>query len=234
MNNKFPSTNIYFLDIIKLQKLIQKNKEPIKWSIVKSPNNNFLIFLLYHPDNIFNDDGQIFYNLLGRKEVNYNTESFDNSFQCIEKCIEKCGNVSVLKEDLFCFGQDILYMIRITMKDDIFIIDGDYFLHMLQNCLDSFDLKIKSLKLINEKQLANNEFYLLLSLRKNIANKEEKNRNLSVCNEAHEINEPSEYKENNIKINNKQCWKETGLTILQLTTIAIFSGVTAIWGYNLL
>ena len=228
LSNTFPSTNIHVLDIIKLHNSIQNDKDAIKWSIVKSPRSNFLIFLLYNPHILNNKYGETFYSLLGKKDVNHEVEPFENSFQCIKNCIDKCGNVKVFKEDLFRIGQNIYYLLKIVIDDEIFVIDGEYFLSIMEESLHKFSLNIHSLKLINEKNMTDNEFYLLLCLTKEEKKtaEPEKDGNLH-CDTRREFTS-----ELNCERKNNVCWKERGLAILQMTTIAICSGATAIWGYS--
>ena len=277
-NTKLPLTNIDFLDLIQIDNIVENisKDNKIKWSVVKSQTSDFIILLLFHPDHIFN--GQSFYSLIGSKSRSRKT--FENSFHDIQTCFKnEIANVLVTKEDLFCFGEEIYYMMKITMTDTIFMVDCEIFLQELKSCLENFGLTIKNLKFINEPQLQSNAFFVLLCLKREIQQCEiplnviqnkrdcksediksndirKIEKNMSNCKikdiksddiqkilGKDEIYEKDnlrnlEIKDEQIEIGDKtkrkEWWKETTLTILQLTSIAIFSGATAIWGYNLL
>lgn len=271
-NTKLSLTNIDFIDLIEIDNIVENISKvnKIKWSVVKSQTSNFIILLLFHPDYIFN--GKSFYSLIGSKPIARKT--FENSFDDIQTCFKnEIANVLVTKEDLFCFGEDIYYMMKITMTDTIFMVDCEIFLRELKSCLEIFGLKLQNLKFINEPQLQSNAFFVLLCLKRelqkcetplNISQNESSfksddmrqiqniEKNVSQYNDKESDvqkifrNEAKNEKDNlrNLETKDKQLenndnkrrewWKETSLTILQLSTIAIFSGATAIWGYNLI
>ena len=223
---KFPSTNIFYIDLVAMQNIIRDSGEPVRWAIVKSHRTNFVLLLLRAPHTL---KGQTFYDMLGQKNVNYDVDAFDDSFHCIENCIKKCGDgIEIYKEDMYCPDPYIYYMVKISLTSNMFVIDGDYFIQILGDSIKRFSLHIVHLTLIHEKKPNDGKFTILICLKKN-ASKTTDAILPSITLQTESIRE--EKTEDN---KNWECWKVRGMSALHVTSMTLISGIAALWGYSLL